>query len=251
MFKIDLKQKKNKIKNKFYARKIISVVFFAVLFFVVSFVFAFTGPTQNPPGGNGVLQVDSNGNFGIVPSVTQITPAQGTFGRVFTITSSTNPGFSLFNTTAGRQYTWFANNSGLLYLFSNNATAGANIFSIDSSGNTTISGSLIFGSGAGIAAQYVSQGSFASNTSGGVFGFPSSLSIGYGLGSTPTTIGQTGVLSVNGNVGIGTTTPAYKLDVEGYVQAYGYYTGDIVFQYGEQNVWRMFEDETSLYTQSV
>jgi len=27
-----------------------------------------------------------------------------------------------------------------------------------------------------------------------------------------------------------TTNPQYELDVEGYVQAYGYYTGDIVFQ---------------------
>jgi intein/homing endonuclease len=36
------------------------------------------------------------------------------------------------------------------------------------------------------------------------------------------------IVNATGNVGIGTASPAYKLDVEGYVQAYGYYTGHIV-----------------------
>jgi len=44
-------------------------------------------------------------------------------------------------------------------------------------------------------------------------------------------------------VNSGTTVASYKLDVEGYVQARGYYTGDIIFQKDTQNLWRMFEDE--------
>jgi hypothetical protein len=53
------------------------------------------------------------------------------------------------------------------------------------------------------------------------------------------------------NVGIGTTEPKYKLDVEGYVQAHGFHTGDITFQKDGQKLWRMFEDENGLYLESL
>jgi hypothetical protein len=54
-----------------------------------------------------------------------------------------------------------------------------------------------------------------------------------------------------GNVGIGTTDPSEKLEVEGNVKAQGYITGDITFQKDENPLWRMYEDEDGLYLESL
>jgi hypothetical protein len=59
------------------------------------------------------------------------------------------------------------------------------------------------------------------------------------------------VIDSTGKVGIGTVNPQYKLDVEGYIQAQGYYTGDIFFQKDGKKLWRMFEKEDGLYLQSL
>jgi hypothetical protein len=59
------------------------------------------------------------------------------------------------------------------------------------------------------------------------------------------------VINQGGNVGIGTTSPQYTLDVEGSIQAKSYYTGDIVFQKNGQQLWRMVEEEDGLYLESL
>jgi hypothetical protein len=60
-----------------------------------------------------------------------------------------------------------------------------------------------------------------------------------------------GKVYLDGIVGIGTFYPSQRLDVEGYVQAYGYYTGDIIFQKDKEKLWRMFEDEDGLYLENL
>ncbi|MCD6572749.1 MAG: hypothetical protein J7K95_01475, partial [Thermoplasmata archaeon] len=52
-------------------------------------------------------------------------------------------------------------------------------------------------------------------------------------------------------VGIGTSAPAYTLDVEGDIQAHAYHTGDIFFQKSGKDIWRMFEDENGLYVENL
>jgi hypothetical protein len=64
-------------------------------------------------------------------------------------------------------------------------------------------------------------------------------------------IGNSVVYQSGSSIGIGTTNPAYRLDVEGGVQAKAYYAGDIFFQKDGRKLWRMFEDETGLHVEQL
>lgn len=109
--------------------KCLFLFFMAVIVLApASLVFAqFVGPAQSPPNGGGVLQVDSNYNAGLAISNSVITPTVNLptngFGRLFTVSSSTNPGFSLYNSSAANgRYELFMDSSGVLNFWSTAAT---------------------------------------------------------------------------------------------------------------------------------
>jgi hypothetical protein len=58
-------------------------------------------------------------------------------------------------------------------------------------------------------------------------------------------------LTREGNLGIATTGPSEKLEVEGNVKAWEFITGDITFQKDGIKLWRMFEDEKGLYVENL
>ncbi len=95
----------------------------------------FVGPGSTPPAGGGTLQVDTNYNVGLGTSSASITPSGGvSFGRLFTISSSSNPGFSLL--TGTNRYAWYADTaSGTLSLAgSTNGSGGNRIFQVTPGG---------------------------------------------------------------------------------------------------------------------
>ena len=111
------------------------VSMFTTAFFVATAFAQFVGPGSTPPAGGGTLQVDTNYNVGLGTSSALITPTGGvSFGRLFTISSSSNPGFSLL--TGTNRYAWYADTaSGTLSLAgSTNGSGGSRIFQITPGG---------------------------------------------------------------------------------------------------------------------
>jgi hypothetical protein len=53
------------------------------------------------------------------------------------------------------------------------------------------------------------------------------------------------------SVGIGTTTPTEKLQVNGNIKATAFKTGDIFFEKDGETLWQMFEDENGLYLKQL
>ena len=58
-------------------------------------------------------------------------------------------------------------------------------------------------------------------------------------------------LTVNGFVGINTSTPDFELDVKGSINANTYYARDIFFNFQDMSVWRMYADLFGLYLKNM
>ena len=209
------------------------VSMFTTAFFVATAFAQFVGPGSTPPAGGGTLQVDTNYNVGLGTSSALITPTGGvSFGRLFTISSSSNPGFSLL--TGTNRYAWYADTaSGTLSLAgSTNGSGGNRVFQITPGG--TVYGYDYHS----ISNQnyYVDPGlsimPYAANLAGNVLLSGSrTLQIGttgcqylYFANASNTvaycnnqfnfnTTQSQGFTFTGGNVGIGTTTPTWPLTV--------------------------------------
>jgi len=241
---------KSKRKNKFtrFLKKsnfnflFLFLIFlsFAVIFSEVIFA-DFVGPSSNPPSGNGPLQTDGNRNFGIVGTSSEITPSQGSFGKVFTVSSSSAPGFSLYKPSSLKRFTWYLDSSDVLSLWYNTQSGGSNKLGVSSAGALNIYGPIYSANDpnyyldpggavnpySGLFKNNVGIGTTAPGSPLTVYGASSAnavFTVGAGSGlstdkifriltdTSPVVEGVT-VLR-NGNVGIGTTNPGQPLDVQ-------------------------------------
>ena len=238
----------NRFKEIKY-RKIISVVALGVVFFFIGYIsaLAFVGPTANPPGGGGAISTNASNFVGIgttsplrkfhvstggTPAVTDsnsplVIGTAGHTGITISAGGSTNNAFINFgddaSTNIGQIIYQHASNA---FNFQTNGVGDRMV--IDSSGNVGIgttspgekldvvgniktSGSFIGALSGSLSAANVTQGVFGDNFGVFNYAFPGALAVGVN-----STVGlQANSLYVNGNVGIGTTGPDGRLDVQG------------------------------------
>ncbi|KKW12207.1 MAG: hypothetical protein UY51_C0005G0449 [Candidatus Jorgensenbacteria bacterium GW2011_GWB1_49_9] len=229
-------------------KKLLIIVLFFLLTTYYSLLtsLAFVGPQagQTVGTGGGGFVIDSSGNIGFgtsAPAPTSNFDATSTqsgptsFGYVFTVASTTNPGVALKNLSSGNMYLWSSRNFGNFQLYRESATLpGLVVVDINQYGDvaiaakatsTGISAKLLVGgniqstgsfigalSGNLSAANVTGPSAFGANYGTYNYAFPGALAVG-----TSTTAGlPTNGLYVGGSVGIGTVSPYQaKLDVNG------------------------------------
>ena len=204
--------------------------------------FAFNGPSQNPPSGSGVISSDASNDIGIGTSTTQpaykllVVGSSSVTGNLVvggTVTASNLGGSTISannvssgmfgSSTFGGNFSFPGNvgigtaspakpltviSSGVASLFqAGSGGYSALSFTGDNSADigsiTTHNGYILFGS----------QNSGGTGTNG---------EIGINTSNNNVILGGAAVGVLNGNVGIGTTAPAYPLSVNGQVNATGY-----------------------------
>lgn len=236
---------RNLSKLIFYSLRIVVLALFVIHYSSFS-ASAFVGPgLQQPGSGGGLFRVDANMNIGF--GTTNATPAStfnststesgpSTYGYVFMVASSTNPGLGVKNLSSNNTYLWSARNFGNLQLYRESSQyPGLVIIDINQFGDVAIGekatstggvARLFVGGNVQTTGSYYGNGTnvsgiIASNVGGGAFqsanyAFPLSLGV-----STSTTSNLPQALTVagggyfSGSVGIGVTSPGSKLDVSG------------------------------------
>ncbi len=152
---------------------------FAAALFAIHIVAAFTGPTQAPPSGNGVISV-SGTNVGVA-------------GNVTVGTSGSDYGVEILPNVSGNSIFWLDDYNNTLR-FSNGTTPGAYPMTYSNGGNLAVPGTISGSYTGTMSAGNLSAGSFGANTGGGNYSFPA-------------------------NVGIGVAGPTQALEVNGAIQA--------------------------------